>query len=709
MAQSLNNSFVSTVIPGAYPSTTVQSSASGTGSSGVVCIIGEADGGADFSAETLKNNYYSPDQFANVQQKYLSGPIVEAMMALTSPSNDAGITGAPSRIYVVKTNAGSKASAAIASYGSISDKNYGIAGNKYNYQVTQIDSEVGPSITSSVLSFATPSIYDGLVFTVRTNGSAASVITLPIGAHATASALASQIAGLLPVSLTCSEGTTANTIVIHSVVDSSANSKGYSKSFELIDSIPGDLAALGFSVGASKSSVEPKIQVSVNRSDLSLNENFIVAAEVAMNIGYAGTSCSLTIDATSLSTVVAGGLGANLSAVLANYHTIKDLCDFINSQTGYTCSVVSSSTSTPVSALDQVSAVGIATSASVAAVGVKKSVYNFKNQLSTSSKVDATVTATAGLPSATGGVIYFGSGAKGSTSSASIVAALLACEGIVANFIVPLFSRDATLDMAEGLTDSSSAYTIDAINASVKSHVLKMSTAKNKKHRTAFLSVSDTFANAQTKAHELASARCSLAFQKSSQVNSQGVVTSFLPWFTAVIAAGMQAAGFYKSITNKLANVISYVDPSGFDSGSIGDLESAISAGLLILQPDVAGVKWVVDQTTYGLDTNFVYNSIQCMYTSDLVALDLSASLQRVYVGQSLSDITISSVTSYIQSKMDIYRKSKLIAPSNDTNTGYKNLSVSISGPVMEVAIEIKLASAILFIPISLTISEISL
>jgi hypothetical protein len=171
----------------------------------------------------------------------------------------------------------------------------------------------------------------------------------------------------------------------------------------------------------------------------------------------------------------------------------------------------------------------------------------------------------------------------------------------------------------------------------------------------------------------------------------------------------MQTAGFYKSITNKLANIISYVDPAGFDSGSIGDLESAIDAGLLILQPDVAGVKFVVDSTTYGLDSNFVYNSVSTMYNVDLVALDLSASLQRVFVGQSLADLSVSSVTSYIQSKMDIYKKSKLIAPSSDAANGYKNLSVSIQGAVMNVAVEIKSSSSLLFIPVSLTISEISL
>jgi len=169
----------------------------------------------------------------------------------------------------------------------------------------------------------------------------------------------------------------------------------------------------------------------------------------------------------------------------------------------------------------------------------------------------------------------------------------------------------------------------------------------------------------------------------------------------------MQAAGFYKSITNKFANVIAYTDPSGFDSGSPGQIEEALDAGLLFLEKAVVGVKWVCDQTTYGIDTNFVYNSIQAMYAADLVALDLAASFQVAFVGQSLADVDASTAVAFLASKMDQYKKQKLIAASDDAPLGFKNAKVKISGPIMEVKVEIKLATAILFIPINIDISQV--
>ena len=461
--------------------------------------------------------------------------------------------------------------------------------------------------------------------------------------------------------------------------------------------------------GVFVSSQEPKIQLDVKRTDNNTNESFSIEAEVALLIGYAGTNATATINATSLATTVTGGAGSNLSVVLAQYATLKDLADFINSQTGYSCSVVSGSGQLPSSALDQVSAIGICSTAASAKPGrIKKALNNFKQKVGQSAVVDFSATATKGLPDEMSNVAYLSGGALGPTLAADVINAINECESIDVNFVVPLFSRNAASDVTDGLTDSNSTYTVAAVNAAVKSHVLKMSTAKIKKHRTAFLSFWDgTFASAQAEASSLANARISLCFQKTSQVNAQGDIKEFFPWHTAAIAAGMQAAGFYKAIVNKFANVISFKDPSGFDSGSPGDIETGLDAGLLFLEKGVVGNKWVSDQTTYGVDTNFVYNSIQAMYAADLVALDLSNSFQTAFVGKSLADVDASTGLSFLASKMDLYKKQKLIAASDDAPLGFKNAKVSISGPIMEVAVEIKLATAIYFIPISIEISQV--
>src|SRR5690606_12364458 len=136
--------------------------------------------------------------------------------------------------------------------------------------------------------------------------------------------------------------------------------------------------------------------------------------------------------------------------------------------------------------------------------------------------------------------------------------------------------------------------------------------------------------------------------------------------------------------------------------GSVTQIEDALDAGLLFMEKDIAGSKWVADQTTYKVDTNFVYNSIQAVYDMDLVSLDLAASFQRAFVGQSLADVDDATGLSFLASKMDSYKKQKLISASDDAPLGFKNAKIRISGPIMEVAVEIKLTTAIYFVPISI-------
>ncbi|HXN74880.1 MAG TPA: hypothetical protein VN855_00120, partial [Candidatus Acidoferrum sp.] len=314
----------------------------------------------------------------------------------------------------------------------------------------------------------------------------------------------------------------------------------------------------------------------------------------------------------------------------------------------------------------------------------------------------------AGLPAPTAAFAFLSGGTRGATLAADIINVLNQLGGIQCNFIVPLFSQDATADIAAGVTSSSSTYTIAAINAAIKSHCLEFSTPALKKNRSAILSFNGTYANAKSQAQSLGTFRVSLTMQQVMQVNSTGAIQTFQPWYASVLAAGMQAGGFYKSILNKSANLISFIDPSGFDSGNPGSVEDGLSSGILFLSKDNSRAGyWVSDQTTYGFDTNFVYNSIQAVYASDLIALDLAQSFFLQFVGQSLADVSASAGLSFLTQKMDGYFKLKLIGSSTDAPLGFKNPKISIKAPEMDVAVEIKLATAIYFIPISINISQI--
>ena len=710
MAIRLSTSSVNTNIPGAYPEVTVKSTPVGITNTGDIVIIGEADGGADYTQEALIDNFYTSTQLDRVTAKYISGPIVDAMRALASPSNDTNIQGSGGKVYVVKTNAGTKADSVVAAasgdYGTIEDKNYGVNGNKYYYQVTQVEDEVGPKLQGAGLDFVDPSIFDGLEFKIRVNGGIENTVTLGVGGHADVTALAAEVDGLLPAGVGCAADTSNDSLIISSDVDADANEKGWGKSFELIDSTPGDLNVLGVAEGLVVSSQEPEIELSVKRQDTNTNEAFAVEAEVAFTIGYDGDSCTVAIAGGVLTTTVVAGSGSNLSVNLDEYTTMADLAAFVSSQAGYSATSIAASNNLSPLRLDQTS-FDAASSVGAEPGRAKKAAYNFAVKINESAVVDFEFAASAGLPSEMAVAAYLEGGAKGSTSAADIVNAIPALEGIKVNFVLPLFSRDAADDIADGLTDSASTYTIDAINFAIKSHVLAMSTIKIKRNRIAVLSKDASYADAKSHAQSIASFRAVVCMQKSSQVDAQGNVKEFAPWHTAAIAVGMQSAGFYRSLTNKFANIISYKDPSGFDSGNIGDVEDGIDAGIMFLQKETAGNKWVVDQTTYGFDGNFVYNSLQAVYMSDVLAIQLAESLEKFVVGKSLADINAAAIAAFIAKKMEEYRKLKIIGASDDAPLGYKNLDIKINGPIAEVKLEAKLATAILFIPIQLELSQI--
>jgi hypothetical protein len=710
MSQRIVTPWLNTNIPGAYVNTTVISNASGLATSGVVLIMGEADGGPDYTVTTLANNFFGPTALNQVRAIYTSGPIVDAFAALSAPSNDPDIVGTASSIYIIKTNIGTQASATVAghsaAYGTFDAQNYGVGGNLYNFTITSLDAEVAPSITGTTIP--SYSALTGAEFTVRVNGGATTVVG-PLAASTNVATLVVNLNNAFAtasVTLVASAGTAPNTITISLPVDPAAYSEGNGKSFELIDSTPGDLAALGLTAGLITSSQEPAVEVQIINSSAGVNEIFNISPSIILSVGYEGTTATMTINATTLTTTVTGGSGSNLSITLDQYSTISQLAGFINAQPGYSATAAAAGVQLPTSALDQVAAIGIASTADVQPGRVKNSAYAFQIAVSASTALTFIPTAVAGLPDPSP-LVYLAGGTLGGTTAIDIVNAIAQMAGIQVNIIVPLFSQDASKDIIAGNTDPSSTYTIDAINELLKSHCLQYSTPTLKRNRIAILSYNDTYANCKAQAQSLATYRCSLTCQQITQVNSVGVNQLFLPWYGSCVAAGMQAGGFYKSIANHLANAVSYTDPVGYDSGDPDDVMDALSAGLLVLTQNTSGIPWVSDQTTYGLDTNFVYNSIQAVYLSDILALDLAQSFQTAIVGKSVADVSAASALSFLQQRFDYYKKLKITTTSSDAPLGYKNASIQISAPSMYVSLEAKLTTSIYFVAIDLALSAV--
>src|SRR6202142_2336957 len=444
------------------------------------------------------------------------------------------------------------------------------------------------------------------------------------------------------------------------------------------------------------SAFEYSVTLDETRQSDQVNNLITSGGNGLLQLGYEATTAQAVVNATTITLTFTGGVGTGspIAITLANYTTIADLASYISSLAGWAAAPETAvlGAQSP-KTLDQGTytccSTFTTTGLPVMPGRIKQDAYAFFTALANNGLLLKLATqATTGLPAPTTSIAFLSGGAKGASSDATVAAALNALKVVRGNFVIPLFSQDASLDIVAGYTAPGSTYTIAAIHSNARSPVLQMSTLKAKRNRQAFLAYRGTFAKAQTTAANLASARCSLNFQDISTTSTtSGSLVQFQPWMGAVNAAAMQAGGGYKAIFNKLLNINGAIQGAGDFSDQ---------------DPDA------IDQTTYGRDNNFVFNSIQAQYSADRIQLTTQKLMQAAFVGQSLADISASQALLVLDSIMTQLFTLKLIAFSSDAPNGYKNAVINIAGPLMNVTFEAKEATSLYFININFTISQIT-
>lgn len=450
-------------------------------------------------------------------------------------------------------------------------------------------------------------------------------------------------------------------------------------------------------------------EMTFSRQFDNISEDLYAGGQAALLLSYVGTTAQAVISDGVLTITVTGGTGSSPDPItLADYPTISDLAKYICTLTGFTASpgtaVIGAS---PTLSLDE-GTFNIASVFGAFTGRIKQDAWKVFNKINSESVlVQLDKEPSAGQP-AVAALGYLTGGAKGSTSDSAVAAAIDAIGKISGNFVVPLFSRDAYNDIVDGQTDPASTYTIDGINAYVRSHVLKMATLKRRKNRQAFLSYRGTFLDAKTRSANLGQQRCSMSFM-DVRVAPNGTVKQYQPWMCAALAASMQAVGFYRPIVARGVNISGALQAAGdFDPSDIDQLEDALTSGLLPLRRNDAG-RWIwgSDQTTYAQDNNWIFNSIQATYVADLVALTTSMRMEAAFVGKSIADVSATLALTTLEGIMDDMLKLKLLAKSDDAPRGYRNAKIKISGPAMQVSLEIKVAGAIYFIPIRFMVTQV--
>lgn len=455
-------------------------------------------------------------------------------------------------------------------------------------------------------------------------------------------------------------------------------------------------------------------QLTAARQLDNVTEDLSAGGPAVLLVSYTGTTASAVLDGTSMTITVAGGAGSSPAAIpLGDYPTIADLAQYLNSLAGFKAAPGTAVLGAqPSTSLDR-GTFGICSTFGAYSGRIKQDAYRFNLKLQNDAVlVQLHAPATAGLP-APQVLGFLAGGSRGATTDATFNAAVDKLELVRGNFLVPLFSRDAAADVADALTDPTSTYTIANIHSYCQQHVTKLSTFKRRRPRQALLSFKGTFAAARAAASGLASARCLMTFQDvrttGTGTNGSPGVFQFAPWMAAAKAAGMQAAGFYRPIVERAVLVSGVLQAAGdYSDQSDTNQEDALTSGLLPLRhEDDGSIVWVSDQTTYGKDANFVYNSLQAVYVADTVAITSAIRMERSFVGRSVAEITATMARIVFDGIMGDMRSLKLIAASDDAPAGYTKVKIVRNGPSLQVEAEIKVAGATYFVPISFLVTPV--
>lgn len=721
MAISVSFNGATILRPGAYSKTNIDLSGNvPLGPAGLIAIFGEADAGTPGASETnIADNFYTADRLVEARQKYRSGPIIDALNFLFAPSTDAAIPNGAQTVWVYKTNTSVRASLALAnSYGTVRAQEWGVGGNQVSLKIQQT-AETAPSKTGSVPA-AFGAALDEASFTLRVNGGAASVITLSSteADHSDLTNLLVELNTLLPSGVSASAASGAVKLSLDA--EATQYQLGWGRSLELFDSTPGDLAKLGLTVGLAVASVEPSCAITVSQKRDLITESDTVGGNIVLSIGRdatgGATSASVTVTVNKVTlTDSVGTIEFDKSAFV----TIKQLAESISLYPGWSASVAS-----PVynqlglDALDHVTSVGAFSPSGAKPARLKKDASEVQDMFEQSNVASLVSPAMLGLPAALGETLLAG-GAKGGTSTMEITNALSKFEKFHVNSVVPLFSRNATADIADNLTDSSSTYTIDGIHQAVKTHISLMKSTKKKSERQGYLSCKDTYANCKDKSGNIADGRCQLVIQDVRQANAQGVIKWFQPWALATLLAGsrggapvglpltfkfMNCSGIRQtsqSMNTPEADIVVDFDPDT-------QYDDAILSGITFAEaPRTGGFRVVVDNTTYGIDDNWVWNRANVIYAADIVAYNFRNVMELRYIGVK-NNVQAAEVKGTAESVLATFLAQGITVATADAPQGFKDLSVRLEGNTIYITVTIVLVEGVDFVLNEITLQRAS-
>jgi hypothetical protein len=704
---------------GVYVIQTASTLVTGAGGAATMTLTGGATAANIFwivgSAATINSGVFADGPFqgnvlAETAITVTNGGIVNgSLVALTAAITFSAAT-------TVHSQASSQLGAA-GSFAALASSTITNTGSSFFYG--NVGTSPGTSVT---LGAGTIVAGAGLTMVLRLNGAPASLdntFTLPSGVVTTAllqSALTTSgnWSMGLPAGITFTV-TGTNVAAFLNIAQTGGSSPGYGINFDLVSgAFP---AAVNIALGLYTAETENMTVITIRNNIANTSESSTLGGTIVLELGRTGggsVAPVVTVNATNM--LLINNSAIEYTIPLAGFPSLNSLVQFINGTTGGNWTAALPTTlvgQLPTSALDQVTAVG-ANGANAAQI--KDDAYVTGLFFAQSANVSMLNQVLVGLPSPQI-LTFLTGGTLGGTLTADIVNALTAFQSIRVNSVIPLFSRDASADIADGLTDPSSDYTIDAIHQAVKTHCSLMATTKEKSERQGYLSLKDTYLNCKLESQNMADARLQLVIQDIRQVNAAGVIQWFQPWAGACLLAGARGGSpvglpmtfkyFNMSGIRQTAQSMNTPEAQivqDFNPGT--QYDDAIQNGLTFWEkPQTGGFRLVLDNTTYGADANWVYNRANVLYAADVLAFDFRSQLENIFVGIK-NTVSAASVKSTCDSILTGYLAQGITVSTSDAGNGYKQLVVQIVGNTINISVTVKLVEGIDFVLATITLQR---
>jgi hypothetical protein len=282
-------------------------------------------------------------------------------------------------------------------------------------------------------------------------------------------------------------------------------------------------------------------------------------------------------------------------------------------------------------------------------------------------------------------------------------------------------SQDATDDIALGVTDSASSYTIASLHLALDTHLRLRGQIKRGKEAQGYVGVrKSTKVSAFASAIALSSELIQMCFQDVKVVDVQTNEVWKQPHVMAAIIAGMRLGSeIGEPMTYKFINVLEvghYVDAStGIEGGNFNpavDFETAIEAGVTFTEPVNGGFRVVVDNTTYGKDNSFVWNRGSVIEAAFYTAKSVRQLVDVLFIGKKVAgdgeNSMAASIKTAIRNLLRDLRSDDILSGSDDAPEGYveETFVVSIVGNTAYVSVEIKPINGLDFVLIEFTLGQ---